>query len=217
MTTDKLLTRVLHTVRGLQWRIWGHRLGWGRRYEGASWSQSYAQGKWDFMRSPEESQRYQILASFCFSRPQPSIMDMACGEGILLEHFQQMGFTPARFLGLDIASTAIDRARLLHPEVRFEVADAETYQPDERFDVIVLNECLYYLRRPLKVLQNLESGLAEGGVFVVSAYHPGNAPRRYSRFWENLTSDYECIQKQTVTNSKNITWNIGVFRPRMAV
>jgi SAM-dependent methyltransferase len=211
-----MLTEVVHKLRGLEWRIWGRRLGWGRRYEGSSWSQSYADGKWDFMRSPEESQRYSALASCCLRGPQPSILDIACGEGILLDHFQKMGFAPARYLGLDIASTAIDKARVLHPEFLFEVADAETYKPEARFDVIVLNECLYYFRRPLKVLRTLETGLADGGVFVVSTYHPANAAQRYRRYWDNLTAQYECIQHQAITNSKDITWNIGVFRPRGA-
>ncbi len=142
---------------------------------------------------------------------------MACGEGILLEHFQKVGFTPTRYLGLDIASAAIDKARVLHPDFRFEVVDAEKYKPDMRFDISVLNECLYYFRRPLKVLRTLESRLAEGGVFVVSVYCVSQAASSNHRYWEDLISRYDCIEHQTITNSKETTWKIGVFRPCGAI
>lgn len=209
-----MLTDFVHKLRGLEWRIWGRRLGWGRRYEADSWSQSYAEGKWDFMRSPEESERYRALVSYCRRVARPAVLDVGCGEGILLEHFQNAGITPTEYLGLDIAAAAIDKARGLHPGFRFEVADAETFQPGSRFDVIVLNECLYYFRRPLKVLRNLEGGLAAGGVFVVSAYHPNHDAQRFRRYWENLISTYEFLDHQVVSSRKDITWNIGVFRPR---
>lgn len=206
----------VHKLRGLEWRIWGRRLGWGRRYEADSWSQSYAAGKWDFMRSPEESERYRTLVSHCRRVAQPAVLDIGCGEGILLEHFQNAGLTPARYLGLDIAAAAIDKARLLHPGFHFEATDAETYQPDAQYDVIVLNECLYYFRRPLKVLKNLEAGLAPQGIFVVSAYHPSHDVQRFRRYWENLVSAYECLEHVIVSNRREITWNIGVFQPRGA-
>ncbi len=138
------------------------------------WESQYSGGDWDFLTEADERARYQRIAGFVSRlRPAGSVLDVGCGEGILLDDLTPAGLE--RYTGVDLSEAAIEKAAARGGEgVSFVAADAETYTPAERFDVIVMNECLYYFRSPLVVMQRYSGHLEEGGIFVVSMFE---APR----------------------------------------
>ena len=196
---------------------------WGARWLGrcfgrgtrAAWNRAYERGAWDFLRSAEERERYRQVAELCTRTcARPTILDVGCGEGILLECLQQMNVAVSAYVGVDLSSEAIRRAQSKHPDVCFQTADAERYIPGSRFDVIVLNESLFYFARPLGVLGLLESGLAGSGVFVVSVYTPPDAPETNTRLWQAVCAHYETVHLRSTVNNEGVRWNMGVFRPK---
>ena len=154
------------------------------------WEEEYDGGVWDYLAGEEEATRYRaILELLDDALPSPAepgardtergaVLDLGCGEGVLVDFLRAAGGSEGcRYTGVDLSERAIEAARAARGDqlTRFVVADAETWEPGpERFDAIVLNECLYYFHEPLETLRRYLGALAPGGVVVISMYE---APR----------------------------------------
>jgi 2-polyprenyl-3-methyl-5-hydroxy-6-metoxy-1,4-benzoquinol methylase len=143
----------------------------------------YTAAEWDYLRSIGEAPRFGVVSAYCrLLASGGSVLEIGCGEGILLEHLDRSRF--AHFTGVDISSVAIERARGLADErTTFACADAEAYVPDRAYDVIVFNEVLEYLDDPLAVVRRYEAFVQPEGHFVASGKgcRAGTSPPRTPR------------------------------------
>ncbi|MGH0031905.1 MAG: class I SAM-dependent methyltransferase [Myxococcota bacterium] len=76
------------------------------------------------------------------------VLDAGCGEGVVADWMSRNGFTA---LGVDIAPSAIERARSMYPEgpaLRFDVADLRRKAPagEKPFDVVIDRGCFHQMR-----------------------------------------------------------------------
>lgn len=124
----------------------------GRRESHVSQS-DYWEGQW---RRPDMDARWlgrevspEIVAAVRdgWLPPGGRVLDAGCGEGMVAEWLSRQGFCA---IGVDVAPSAIDRARALHGEsetLRFHVADLrhETL-PGDPFDAVVDRGCLHQMR-----------------------------------------------------------------------
>lgn len=100
-----------------------------------------------------------------------SVLDIACGNGRLLSLLaQKYNFDG---YGIDIAEKMIDQARILNPEMTFDVAPAEDVpHPDGTFDVITISAAFSYFVNPrevaFEVLRLLKSG---GKIYIAEVYY----------------------------------------------
>jgi SAM-dependent methyltransferase len=192
---------------------------WVRRFEAASgmgdvpqskhsWESQYRDGSWRFLWEPDEMARYSLIAGYLRQlSPGGSVLDLGCGEGILCRHLAPPG--SARYTGVDLSEEAIARAAELADETTaFVAADAETYQPTQPFDAIVLNECLYYFRDPVGVMQRYREYLTEDGLFVVSMFES----LRTSAIARQLDGTFDQVVQARLSNRKG-SWTLGVYRP----
>jgi SAM-dependent methyltransferase len=174
----------------------------------------YAHGKWDYLRGLDELGRFSILVGYLhFLKPGGRILEIGCGEGILQERLDPARY--ARYLGVDISAEAIRRAASRTADdgrISFVCADAAAWQPDERFDLIVFNECLEYFDDPLGVVRRYEPGLVPGGLFLVSMF-TGVDTARTRRIWKWLESVYAVEDRTRVTNRAGLSWILEVLRP----
>ncbi len=69
--------------------------------------------------------------------PGSSVLELGCGTGNLLSALR-----PSRGLGLDISSEMVRLARVKFPNLQFEVADAEAFNVDEKFDFVVASDLI---------------------------------------------------------------------------
>jgi ubiquinone/menaquinone biosynthesis C-methylase UbiE len=69
--------------------------------------------------------------------PGSSVLDLGCGTGNLLSALK-----PSRGLGLDISAEMVRLARAKFPDLQFEVADAEAFDVDEKFDFVVASDLI---------------------------------------------------------------------------
>jgi len=134
-----------------------------------AWDEQYRAGHWSFLHNPSELARYGVLAAFCQRlTPARTILDVGCGEGILRDLLRD-GYQ--RYVGVDLSSVAIDAARReAGSHDSFVVADAESYAPGEAFDVVVLNECLYYLHDPLAQAERYLRMASPEGALILSMF-----------------------------------------------
>jgi SAM-dependent methyltransferase len=136
-----------------------------------TWEEKYAAGRWDYMRELHELPRYAVIAALIHRvAPAGRILDVGCGEGLLVDELVPLGY--GRYMGIDISEGAISAANTAKADDRttFEAGDAETHPIPGEFDVVVFNESIAYFREPLDTLARYESLLATGGLFLVSMF-----------------------------------------------
>ncbi len=161
------------------------------------WEQKYAAGRWDYMRELHELPRYAVIAALVHRvAPLGRILDVGCGEGLLVDHLRPLGY--GRYTGIDISESAIAAAVRAKADDRtfFEASDAETYAIHDEFDLVVFNESLAYLRQPLDTVTRYQSRLAPGGIFVVSMF----VTPRHEAIARLLQPRYRVLEEFTVTN-----------------
>ena len=99
-----------------------------------------------------------------------SVVDVGCGTGFLIERLHAL-YPAARILGLDLAPGMIQACKERWsgvPGLSFAVADAETYEPAETFDLVISNLCFQWLDRPGEALRHWAHALRPGGRIAAS-------------------------------------------------
>ena len=166
-----------------------------------------ARGGWGRLRDSGEADRYAaVRAAVERHVPAGFVLDVGCSQGILQE-----GLTYRRYVGLDRYAPALGQARGAGTEqTAFVRADAVTFVPDEAPDAVVLNEVLYYLPHPVRVVERYASLLAPKGVVVVSCY-ARTWPTR--RLLTRLAGRLDLVESVQVVVEPH-AWNVAVLRPR---
>jgi 2-polyprenyl-3-methyl-5-hydroxy-6-metoxy-1,4-benzoquinol methylase len=140
-------------------------------------SQNEANG-WARLRDPVELGRYGAINDYLQEFAQRgAVLDVGCADRILKERIVY-----GSYLGIDMFAPSIARAQhKADARTRFLCADAATFVPEERFDAIVWNECLYYLAKPIDVITRYRAYLRPNGVMIVSMLDQTFATRRLFR------------------------------------
>jgi len=166
------------------------------------------------MWNTNELPRYGVTLAYCQRfKPGGSILDVGCGEGMLQDRLCPQSYS--RYVGVDISGVAIERASVRQSEkAAFVQADAGTYTPDETFDVIVFNECVYYFDDPLALVRRYEAFLREDGIFIISMFVGDTARTR--KAWKKLETVYQPRAAARVSTLPGYTWDVKVYVPQQA-
>jgi trans-aconitate methyltransferase len=111
--------------------------------------------------------RFVLLAGMVGNMAQgPTLLDIGCGPGTLRPLVSRFDYT-----GLDLSESDIRTALERDPGSRYILADADSWQSSQMFDVIVFNEVLYYLDDFDRTLHRYFNLLKDGGVLAVSIFN----------------------------------------------
>ena len=177
---------------------------WDMRYE-----EGYSENQ---LRSLNDFARYMIIAGYIRTLcNKPRILDVGCGDGILVEMMPSSSFDS--YLGIDLSAEAIKRAEApATHKAAFEICNFEEWTPAEKFDVIVFNETLYYATDPVALVSKYAMYLHEGGLMIVSMcrflHHP-------VMLWRKLGKRFETVDSTAITTHKGELYNVKVFRKRV--
>ena len=139
----------------------------------SAWEQEYQAGKWENLSNSPDFARYKVVAGWIHSfGPSLRLLDVGCGHGVMLKHLDLERIS--QFTGLDIAESALNAIQPRRPQDRYVCSPIEQFQPDDRWDVILFNEVLYYMHDPVSPLRQFEKALAPGGFFVISMHKKNN-------------------------------------------
>jgi 2-polyprenyl-3-methyl-5-hydroxy-6-metoxy-1,4-benzoquinol methylase len=176
----------------------------------ATWDREYAAGEWSKLGNLDEMPRYALVAGYIRTiGPAASVLDVGCGDGNLSRWLFESG--NPRYMGVDVSRVAILEARARSSSMaRFEVADAASFNPGEQFDVIVLNEVLYYMTEPEAVVERYEGFLKPGGVLIISMYRVAESICA----WRRCAPRLEVMHSVLLRGSNAAEWNIWLCQPR---
>ena len=198
------------------------------------WEEQFRQGGWDFLKSERQLPRYGVLCAYMKGLGRPiSLLDVGCGEGLILKFCSRDWLL--HYWGLDISQSGLDRIKTVLPTDRLICSPLEQFSTEQRFDVILFNEVLYYTAEPETYLDRFRNYLNPGGVFLIStsmgsAWFPRNNSgiRSIWRGWFSRNSrsirsvwrlvkhcKWEKIDEVLIKSiPDNTTWRIALIRPR---
>jgi 2-polyprenyl-3-methyl-5-hydroxy-6-metoxy-1,4-benzoquinol methylase len=192
----------------------------------AKWDREYACGAWGRLFDEGELVRYEEIVRFVMAHGDgPSVLDVGCGSGRLFGLLRSARIS--RYVGVDLSAEAlaqIDRAGAENlASFRLEAHDAGTWEPQagERFDVIVLNEVLYYMKEPARILARYARMLEPEGVLVVSLLDS----LAIRSLWRKIEADFETVERVRAANRRGgppskfllrlfQSWDVRKLRPR---
>lgn len=175
------------------------------------WEVAYSSRGWDRLEQIDQLARYSVIAGYCshYFEQGGTVLDVGCGEGILQEKLSPYNYPG--YVGIDISAEAIRRTSHRQDEKTvFVKADIRDHNPDQRFDIIIFNESLYYFEDPPGILRRCESFLNENGLFIISMY---DNSERNKRIWKMLQAVYTAEDEVRVSHKSGKSWIIQVFRP----
>jgi len=167
---------------------------------------SYGQeDPWGFLRDLDAAPQRGIIAGYIqHLAPTGRVLDVGCGEGLLL---RALG-PDVRYVGVDLSGEAIARAqRDFGDRGDFHEADATLFEPDGAFDIIVFNECLYYMPEPAGVVRRYEAFLAPEGHAIVSMYEAQLTMRAWSAVGRGRTPKHAV----SLIRPDKTRWEIRVY------
>ena len=198
--------------RGSVWRRAAQ--GWRYHdYTAERWEREYRSERWSYMEGLPEVARYSVVLGYVrFLALRGEVLDLGCGEGILQARLGRPCYT--RYVGVDISSTAIALASArADAQTCFVCADVAHYEPEGKFDVIVLNELLYYISDPHELLRRYEHFLKPDGAFVISMF----VTEETRVNWQLLDRHYEILDQTIATNrNSGFSWDCRLLRRRHA-
>lgn len=167
------------------------------------WSAAYGAGDLGYYGRLDELGRYSVIVGYVGwahtggSGGPPSVCDVGCGTGLLRERLDGVPFSS--YVGVDLSSAAISAASSReHPRSRFVVGDAAALELG-RFDVVVLNEVLYYAPDAAAFLERMRTMLSPDGLLLVSMWrHPGDRT-----LWRTVDEAFPILDRVEVRNPGN--------------
>jgi SAM-dependent methyltransferase len=178
------------------------------------WDSEFAHGRWSCLESTADDLVYAVIEGAARGG---SILDLGCGSGNTAGEINEDGYS--EYTGVDISKVAIEKAKRRSGELgretknRFYQSDISTYEPIQRFNVILLRDSVYYIpRNRIKAVLDRYAGyLKDGGVFVVRMWSTAG---KYRGIVDLLERNYELIERRFSDTAAEVM----VLRPRwMAV
>ncbi len=178
----------------------------------AVWDSEYQLGVWNRLKDLSEQAHTAVVLSYIERlRPHAKILEIGCGEGEFARRLREAGYKA--YTGIDISHLAIERSQRWSDErTVFLAANAEIYVPTKTFDVIVLNESIYYFREPVRTLERYALHLEQNGLFVISMFDAIHTRPVY----RCLTDGFEILDETLVSNSRG-AWRCLVMTPKRPV
>lgn len=183
--------------------------GYGRPVDQAAVDGEYRSGAWAHFHQLPELPRQSVIVGYVTElHKNPSILDLGCGSGRLAQLFRTHPFR--RYLGVDLSPEGIKMARALNLErCEFAEGNFETWQPREKFDVIMFSECIGYARDPGALVAAFAPWLETGGTVVISHFRFGH----WQAHWRRVNQHLKTFEATTVANDRGQTWDIRLLRP----
>lgn len=141
-----------------------------------------------FFAAYESVLGYYLVQSALEHRKPPSLLDVACGNGLLTNmmapHFK-------RAVGIDASAAYVAKARQNYPHVEFVHTLAEEYETSECFSTITLISLLEHVLDPAALLKAVARHLAPSGILIAHVPNALAVNRKIAKLMGSLVDEYE--------------------------
>ncbi|MBP2674651.1 MAG: methyltransferase domain family protein [Deltaproteobacteria bacterium] len=96
-----------------------------------------------------------------------SVLEIGCGTGTLLA-----ALSPARGVGVDVSPRMVEIAAAKHPSLSFRVADAETFDPGETFDYVIIPDVVEHIPDVRAMFRSARKACHPGTRVIVTCVNP---------------------------------------------
>jgi SAM-dependent methyltransferase len=174
------------------------------------WNREFARGKWACLDSTPDDCIYSFMAKYA---ERGSVLDLGCGSGSTGNEMAAEVY--GDYTGVDISDVALAMARTRSEENgrsgknRFFQSDLASYAPEQKFDVILFRDSIYYLPQSdiQPALERYSRFLTPSGVFIVRMWDGGDKRRSIVQLIE---SNFQVVERFAPGQSKTV---VLVFRP----
>ena len=114
-----------------------------------------------------------------------SVLDVACGTGIVARTAAARVGTTGRVVGLDLHEAMLGVARRVSPDIEWHQGDAESLPfPNGTFDVTLCQSALMFLPDPVRALSEMRRVTRSPGTVAVQVYDTLDSQPGYRPFIE---------------------------------
>lgn len=174
-----------------------------------TWEQEFKDNKWDYLSDINQLSRYSIIIGyFNFWFEGGSILDLGCGQGLLLNRLN--GINYELYVGVDLSEEAMKiAANIATNKAKFVCSEISSYEPDQRFDMIVFNESLYYLDKPIVVIKKYKNFLSKDGKIIISMW---DNKERNNKLWKDVDKSFKVVDDLRLQKiQRKSSWVIKVI------
>lgn len=101
-------------------------------------------------------------------RPEVNVLDVACGTGVLIPYYLSRGAGSVTGIDISPAMSEIAERKFSPDRVSIICGDVEEYDPDRRFDCVVLYNAFPHFPEPVRLIRKLAELTAPGGTVTVA-------------------------------------------------
>jgi|SRR5262245_60107846 len=118
-------------------------------------------------------------------QPGQSVLDVACGTGIVARTAAARVGSTGRVVGLDLNEAMLGVARRVRPDIEWRQGDAASLPfPDGTFDVTLCQSALMFLPDPVRALSEMRRVTRSPGTVAVQVYDTLDSQPGYRPFIE---------------------------------
>ncbi|MBK6914256.1 MAG: methyltransferase domain-containing protein [Ignavibacteriales bacterium] len=87
--------------------------------------------------------------------------------------------------------------------------EISSYEPDQRFDMIVFNESLYYFDKPIEVIKKYKNFLSKDGKIIISMW---DNKERNNKLWKDVDRSFKVVDDLRLQKiQRKSSWVIKVI------
>ena len=119
-----------------------------------------------------------------------SVLDVACGTGVVTNEIQKKIGKSGYVVGVDTSSTAIKIAKKWNGKksnVNFINTDAEKFNFSKKFDVVTCQYALFFFPNAQKALKNMKNSLKKSGSIGISVHGSKDTVPFFSSIIDSVT------------------------------
>ena len=167
----------------------------------------FVSGRWDYLDSIDEIGHYSAIVDYVrLYYNNPKILDVGCGQGILLKQFMTGDYSI--YHGIDFSKEAIKLCeKYSNPAVRLFYSDISDFHTENNYDLIIFCESLSYFKDISEILLKYVQFLNDSGKLIISCY---DEPVTHS-FWEQIPKGFNLLSSTEISNKRGLKWNVKLF------